>query len=77
MLAVIVAVHLSILGFNATAYALVDPFNPDFFMTDEEFNDASALSCDQIQAFLNERKGILKSYVDEGKAAALRADAGR
>lgn len=52
------------------SYALVDPFNPDYFITDEEFNDANAMSCEQIQAFLNERKGILKSYVDEGKPAA-------
>lgn len=51
-------------------YALVEPFNPSFILTDEEFNDASAMSCDNIQAFLNERPGILKSYIDEGKTAA-------
>jgi hypothetical protein len=60
-----------LLPFNThDAQALVDPFNPDFFIADEEFNDANAMSCDQIQAFLNERKGILKSYADEGKPAA-------
>ena len=46
------------------ARALVEPFNPVFIITDEEFNDAAAMSCDQIQAFLNERSGILKGYVD-------------
>ena len=52
--------------------ALVEPFNPVFIITDEEFNDAAAMSCDQIQAFLNERTGILKTYVDpvNGKYAS-------
>ena len=54
----------------SSAHALVEPFNPDFFITDEEFNDANAMTCEQVQGFLNERKGILKSYVDEGKLAA-------
>ena len=46
------------------ANALVEPFNPIYIITDEEFNDASSMSCGQIQAFLNDRSGILKSYVD-------------
>jgi hypothetical protein len=39
-------------------------------ITDDEFNDAGAMSCDQIQAFLNERKGILNTYTVDGKPAA-------
>ncbi len=54
------------------ARALIEPFNPTFIITDEEFNDASAMSCEQIQGFLNERSGILKGYVDpsNGKYAS-------
>lgn len=52
------------------AHALIDPFNPALLITDEEFNDAGAMSCDQIQAFLNERKGMLKTYAPDGRLAA-------
>ncbi|MCS7061220.1 MAG: hypothetical protein RMN25_08630 [Anaerolineae bacterium] len=54
----------------ARAAALVEPYNPALLITDEEFNDPYAMSCEQIQAFLNERSGILKNYVDDGKTAA-------
>jgi hypothetical protein len=50
--------------------ALIEPFEPTYLISDEEFNDAGAMSCEQIQDFLNQRKGILKSYVEEGKSAA-------
>jgi hypothetical protein len=50
--------------------ALVEPFDPTFVITDEEFNDPGAMSCDQIQAFLNERTGVLKAYAVDGKPAA-------
>ena len=50
--------------------AIVLPFNATNILSDEEFNNAGALSCDQIQAFLNERPGILKGYFDEGKPAS-------
>lgn len=52
------------------AAALVEPFDPAFMITDEEFNDAGAMSCDDIQAFLNERKGVLKGYAVDGRPAA-------
>lgn len=54
----------------APASALVEPYDPALLITDEEFNDAYAMSCDQIQAFLNERPGILKGFVDGDKSAA-------
>jgi hypothetical protein len=50
--------------------ALIEPFNPTYFITDEEFNDANAMSCGQVQEFLSARSGILKNYNDGGKAAA-------
>ena len=50
--------------------AIVLPFDATYILSDEEFNNAGALSCDQIQAFLNERPGILKGYFDEGKPAS-------
>jgi hypothetical protein len=53
------------------ARALVEPYDPAYIITDDEFNDAGAMSCDQIQAFLNERKGVLKTYSVDGKSAAL------
>ncbi|HEY3341278.1 MAG TPA: hypothetical protein VGK81_04630 [Anaerolineae bacterium] len=52
------------------AAALVEPFNPVSIITDEEFNDSYAMSCSDIQDFLNQRTGILKSYVLDGKPAA-------
>lgn len=52
------------------ARALVEPFDPAFIITDEEFNDAGAMSCEQIQAFLDERRGVLKQYVVDGRTAA-------
>jgi hypothetical protein len=59
--------QFSILNF---ASALVEPFNPALFITDEEFNDAGAMNCEQVQAFLNERKGVLKTYASDGRPAA-------
>ena len=55
---------------HATTIQVVEPFAATLILTDEEFNNAGALSCDQIQAFLNERPGILKGYFDEGKPAS-------
>jgi len=52
------------------AQALVEPFDPTLIITDEEFNDAYAMSCDQIQSFLSERSGVLKGYYDGDKSAA-------
>jgi len=56
--------------FSRPAAALVEPFNSAMLITDEEFNDAGAMNCDQIQAFLNERKGVLKSLVIDNRTAA-------
>lgn len=53
-----------------SARALVEPFDPAFIISDEEFNDPAAMSCEQIQAFLNERRGILSRYADGGRPAA-------
>ncbi len=64
------AVGVSALGAPSPAKALVEPFEPTQIISDEEFSDVYAMSCDQIQAFLNERSGILKSYVDGDKSAA-------
>jgi hypothetical protein len=52
------------------AAALVEPINPSLIITDAEFNDAYAMSCDAVQAFLNGRTGVLKSYSENGKTAA-------
>ncbi|MCL5996452.1 MAG: hypothetical protein M1546_10430 [Chloroflexi bacterium] len=52
------------------AEALVEPFDATYVMADEEFNDSYAMSCDQIQEFLNGRTGALKNYVLDGKSAA-------
>ncbi|BCX03942.1 MAG: hypothetical protein KatS3mg053_1880 [Candidatus Roseilinea sp.] len=52
------------------SHALVEPFDPAFIITDEEFNDPGAMSCEQIQAFLNARRGILKRYAVDGRTAA-------
>lgn len=52
------------------AAALVEPFDPASLITDDEFNDAGAMNCDQIQAFLNERKGVLKSLTIDNRTAA-------
>ncbi len=50
--------------------AVVEPFDPTNLITDEEFNDAGAMNCEQIQAFLNERRGVLKTLVIDGRSAA-------
>ena len=55
---------------SSPANALVETYNPAFLITDEEFNDTGAMSCEQIQAFLNARKGVLKTYAVDGKPAA-------
>ena len=52
------------------AAALVEPYDPTMLISDEEFNDAGAMTCDQVQAFLNERKGVLKSLAIENRTAA-------
>jgi hypothetical protein len=56
--------------FPSRAAALVEPFNPVSVITDEEFNDSYAMSCSDIQAFLNTRSGVMKTYVVDGKSAA-------
>ena len=48
----------------------MEPFNPALVISDDEFNDAGAMNCDQVQDFLNDRKGILKGYAVDGKSAA-------
>lgn len=58
------------IGAPRMSHALIEPFDPSYMLTDDEFNDAGAMSCDQIQAFLNERKGVLKGLVVDGKTAA-------
>lgn len=63
-----IAAHLLLAP--APAFGLIEPFEPTFIISDEEYNDAAAMSCEQIQAFLNERTGILKGYVDEEQTAA-------
>ena len=52
------------------AAALVEPFNPTSIITDDEYNDTYSMSCRDIQNFLNERPGILKSSVVDGKIAS-------
>lgn len=52
------------------ARALIEPFDPAYIISDEEFADSAAMSCADVQAFLEQRKGILKGYIDEGKTAA-------
>lgn len=58
------------LAISRPAVALVEPFDPTTLITDDEFNDAGAMNCEQIQAFLNERKGVLKTLVIDGRTAA-------
>ncbi len=70
---IVVCVILTLLDSRCSifnSHALVEPFDPAFIITDEEFNDSGAMSCEQIQAFLNERRGILKSYTVDGQTAA-------
>jgi hypothetical protein len=50
--------------------ALVEPFNPTSVITDDEFNDSYAMPCTAIQAFLDARPGVLKTFVQDGKTAA-------
>jgi hypothetical protein len=52
------------------AVALVEPFSPAFIIGDEEFVDAAAMSCADIQLFLDGRTGSLKSHFDAGRSAA-------
>jgi hypothetical protein len=52
------------------AYAVVDPYNPTYLISDQEFTDASAMSCDDVQQFLDKQKGILKSLVESERTAA-------
>ena len=52
------------------AAALVEPFNATAVITDEEFNDSYSMSCSDIQDFLNQRPGALKSYVVDNRSAA-------
>ena len=56
--------------FPSRAAALVEPFNPVSVITDEEFNDSYAMSCSDIQDFLNARTGVMKNYVLDGKLAS-------
>jgi len=57
-------------GAARPAAALVEPFNPAYVISDDEFNDAGAMTCDQVQAFLSDRKGVLKGLVVDGKRAS-------
>ena len=66
MLVLLIASFLS----PSHAAALVEPFNPTSVITDEEFNDPYAMSCSDIQDFLNARPGVLKGYVVDGKKAS-------
>ena len=70
LVALLLAVITCASGSPSPSHAVIQPFTPSFILTDEEFNDAAAMSCDAIQAFLNERPGTLKGYSDEGKLAA-------
>lgn len=70
LLLAVVALAVLSAPMSKPALALVEPFNPAMLITDEEFNDAGAMNCDQIQAFLNERKGVLKSLVADNRTAA-------
>jgi hypothetical protein len=54
----------------APVAAVSDPYDPSNVISDAEFNDTASMSCGTIQDFLNQRTGILKSYVLEGKTAA-------
>ena len=54
----------------ATVAAISDPYDPANVISDAEFGDTASMPCGAIQDFLNQRTGILKSYVLDGKTAA-------
>lgn len=68
-LGLLVMLTVAILTPSRTA-ALVEPFDPSTVITDDEFNDSWAMSCGEIQEFLDGRTGMLKSYTLDGKSAA-------
>jgi len=50
--------------------AMTDRYDPAYLISDAEFANAAAMSCEQIQAFLNDKPGILKSLVENDRTAA-------
>ncbi|MCX6019142.1 MAG: hypothetical protein NTZ50_11720 [Chloroflexi bacterium] len=53
-----------------TSHAVMETYDPTYLMSDAEFNDASAMSCEQIQAFLDKQPGILKNLFEGDSSAA-------
>ncbi len=52
------------------AAALIEPFTPAYLISDEEFTAAGAMRCGEIQSFLDERAGVLKTYIDGNRYAS-------
>jgi hypothetical protein len=61
---------LALLLAPARASALIEPFTPAYLISDEEFSAAGAMSCGEIQGFLNERTGVLKTHIDANRYAS-------
>ncbi len=61
---------LGLLFWARPAAALIEPFTPGYIISDEEFVASNAMSCGEIQGFLEGRTGSLKSYVDNGRYAS-------
>jgi hypothetical protein len=54
----------------ARVHALIEPYQSTELISDAEFSDASALSCEQIQLFLDKKPGILKNLVENEQPAS-------
>ena len=66
----VLALALAALLLPAPVAAVSDPYDPTNVISDAEFNDTAAMSCGAVQDFLNQRTGILKTYIQDGKTAA-------
>ena len=67
---IVISLLVTALSLTGHASALVEPYDPTLLITDEEFNDPYAMTCEHIQAFLNDRPGVLKGLADGDKSAA-------
>lgn len=65
-----VVLALTTMAFPNTTNAMVDGYDPTYLISDQEFTDAYAMSCSEIQGFLDGQKGILKSLVEGERSAA-------
>jgi hypothetical protein len=52
------------------ARALIEPFTPSLIISDDEFVASNAMSCGEIQGFLDARIGALKAYIDGNRYAS-------